>query len=193
MNNLIFDIGDLFGADAGASRSFHLKVAQKFGVNEGSNEALNETSTDEDFEADITFLKTENAIIAIVENLSGIFIRNCSRCLKNMKREFSISRFEREFFFAPPRNQKNDQDILLVDAKRMEVDLYETFRQEILLHSEAFPVCSSSCRGLCPECGIDKNKAECPHGEVMRVEVSATMKESVTPLKSLKNLTCKKP
>jgi len=41
------------------------------------------------------------------------------------------------------------------------VDVTEDFREEILLHVPAFPVCAAACKGVCPQCGADLNKGSC--------------------------------
>lgn len=41
------------------------------------------------------------------------------------------------------------------------LDLAPEFREEILLTFPGFPQCSADCAGLCPECGVNKNKTIC--------------------------------
>ncbi len=42
-----------------------------------------------------------------------------------------------------------------------EVDLEPLLREQILLAVPFAPLCSESCRGLCPVCGIDRNTGTC--------------------------------
>lgn len=182
-NNLIFDIADLYGEDIGKSRSFHLEVEQEF---EPSDFNLKGGIT-----ADITFLRTDNSIAVLLEDMTYHLILSCSRCLKVFERKMRINRAEREFFFNVPPSEKTTPDIAdtyTVDLKRKEIDLFEMFRQEILLHYDAFPVCSLSCKGICPTCGGDLNKAECGHDPIEKVETSREKEESVTPFKNLPKL-----
>lgn len=41
------------------------------------------------------------------------------------------------------------------------VDLTEDMREAIILAFPSYPVCSSDCKGLCPQCGANKNEGEC--------------------------------
>ena len=41
------------------------------------------------------------------------------------------------------------------------VDMAEDIREDILLHIPGFPVCSEDCKGLCPQCGINRNVRSC--------------------------------
>ncbi|MGL5514994.1 MAG: YceD family protein, partial [Sporomusa sp.] len=42
-----------------------------------------------------------------------------------------------------------------------EIDIIDLIRENILLAAPIKPVCSQSCRGLCPECGINLNIHTC--------------------------------
>jgi uncharacterized protein len=42
-----------------------------------------------------------------------------------------------------------------------EIDLEPLLREQILLAVPFAPLCSDSCRGLCPVCGIDRNTGTC--------------------------------
>lgn len=41
------------------------------------------------------------------------------------------------------------------------VDLTADVREDILLNLPSFPLCSESCKGLCPECGKNLNEGPC--------------------------------
>jgi uncharacterized protein len=41
------------------------------------------------------------------------------------------------------------------------VDLTEDIREAVLLAIPSFPVCSTSCKGLCPQCGANLNEGPC--------------------------------
>ncbi len=69
----------------------------------------------------------------------------CSRCL----REFSQRLEVRQFLAHRPLT--ND-DI---------VDLTPEIRESILLEIPQKPLCAEDCKGLCPVCGVDRNKQSC--------------------------------
>jgi uncharacterized protein len=41
------------------------------------------------------------------------------------------------------------------------VDLTPDMRETILLALPAHPVCRAECRGLCPQCGVNRNRESC--------------------------------
>lgn len=41
------------------------------------------------------------------------------------------------------------------------VDLTEDIREDILVNLEPFPLCSPTCKGLCPQCGRNLNEGPC--------------------------------
>lgn len=42
-----------------------------------------------------------------------------------------------------------------------EIDLTPLFREQIILAVPFAPLCSEECRGLCPQCGADRNQETC--------------------------------
>ena len=42
-----------------------------------------------------------------------------------------------------------------------EIDLTELVKEQVLLAIPMNPVCSRSCKGLCPVCGANRNKQDC--------------------------------
>src|SRR6266545_2694447 len=52
-------------------------------------------------------------------------------------------------------------DIDLYPYHGQEVDLEPLLRERIILAVPFAPLCSESCQGLCPSCGIDRNSGSC--------------------------------
>jgi uncharacterized protein len=48
-----------------------------------------------------------------------------------------------------------------VDETTESVDLTEDMREAIILALPSYPVCGAECKGLCPQCGANKNEGEC--------------------------------
>jgi|GEM_PF-317544 len=178
--NLTFDVSDLIRADVGQSREFHLEVSEDFDPKD--------FVLTSDIVTDIVFMKTESGISVQLEDFTYTVNMTCCRCLKVFEQEVVIPLAQREFLFLRPKDIADVEDIYTTDLKRMEVDLRNMFRQEILLHFDAFPVCSPSCRGICPVCGKDLNKAKCGHEPVEQVDNPHNQEESVKPFQGLKNI-----
>lgn len=70
----------------------------------------------------------------------------CGRCLKEFTSGFKTGNLYLYF--------DDIEDML-------ELDISDDLRQEAMLSLPLSPVCSNDCKGLCPECGIDRNKESC--------------------------------
>lgn len=76
---------------------------------------------------------------------SGRAVRVCDRCLEPCVVELS----------AP------DVCHLFEHVGRTVVDLTEALREDILLALPQALLCRADCRGLCPQCGRNRNEADC--------------------------------
>ncbi|MDB4954178.1 MAG: hypothetical protein JWO36_1747 [Myxococcales bacterium] len=52
-----------------------------------------------------------------------------------------------------------DLDVFPFDGER--IDLEPLFREQFVLSVPYAPLCREDCKGLCPQCGIDRNSATC--------------------------------
>ena len=53
-----------------------------------------------------------------------------------------------------------DADAHSIDAQHV-LDLSDTLRQYRLASLPLAPLCREDCKGLCPECGADRNQSAC--------------------------------
>ncbi|HET7500233.1 MAG TPA: DUF177 domain-containing protein [Kofleriaceae bacterium] len=58
-----------------------------------------------------------------------------------------------------PEVPEEDIDVFPFDGER--VDLEPLFREQFVLAIPFAPLCAETCKGLCPQCGIDRNTASC--------------------------------
>ena len=104
-----------------------------------------------------------------VDNVSSRFLvggsltakgmAECSRCLK----EFSL-RWEVPVELQVLRDVETDEgegDSLVIRQRKGEVDLRESLRESAVLAFPQAPLCTEDCRGLCPDCGADRNENPC--------------------------------
>ncbi|TMQ10949.1 MAG: DUF177 domain-containing protein [Deltaproteobacteria bacterium] len=54
---------------------------------------------------------------------------------------------------------EEDLDVFPFDGER--IDLEPVFREQFVLALPFAPLCAETCKGLCPQCGIDRNTASC--------------------------------
>lgn len=178
-NQLIFSVAELYKQDEGKTEEFHLEVEQDFNTQDFKLKSPINT--------DVVLMKVEKGIAAILENVTYDIEAECTRCLKKPKVHMRIPMIERTFHFQRPEKVEDELDLFLVDMKRMEIDLLELFRQEILLHYDPFQVCSDSCKGICLVCGKDRNKADCGHGDIEKVDSLEPTEEVIQPFRDLKS------
>ncbi len=131
----------------------------------------------------VELMKLDDGINATVRGLEAKIEFECEKCLKPYIEDIEIIEAERIFYFKKPAffdDEADQADIFMVDTKQLQVDLTEMVRQEILLHFPTYQVCSSSCEGICAECGADLNEKKCKCKPVKKVEN--------TPLAALKDM-----
>ena len=58
-----------------------------------------------------------------------------------------------------PEVAEEDLDVFPFDGER--IDLEPLFREQFVLAVPYAPLCTETCKGLCPQCGIDRNTASC--------------------------------
>src|ERR1043165_4272431 len=54
---------------------------------------------------------------------------------------------------------EDDLDVFPFDGER--IDLEPLLREQFVLAVPYAPLCAETCKGLCPQCGIDRNTASC--------------------------------
>ena len=59
------------------------------------------------------------------------------------------------------QKQLEDRDLGIRFFKGNEIDLAPEIRQTVLLNLPTKPMCSSDCKGLCPNCGANRNQEQC--------------------------------
>jgi len=82
----------------------------------------------------------------------------CHRCLENFITKMDIS-------FSEDYQENNDVDIDeeadLAYYNGDEIDIADVVRESIILAEPLKVLCSKSCKGLCPHCGINLNTTVC--------------------------------
>ncbi len=97
-------------------------------------------------------------------SLKGEAETECSRCLENfdfvMEKSF-------DFVLTPDPLPTNKNMELTADEMGLsfytgeDIDLSPFVREQTLLALPLRPLCSESCRGLCPDCGAELNRTTC--------------------------------
>ena len=90
----------------------------------------------------------------------------CCRCLDPFEApltaDFSLVVVSDATEFGSGEQRTDPQDMRLFYASSGRVDLREMTREQIYLNLPLKPLCRADCAGLCPTCGANRNRIECP-------------------------------
>lgn len=173
-SNLIFKVSTLMETSTGTREEYSFELPLEY-------DGLNLISA---VSGKVEIMKIEEGFNAKISNLKVKAELACGKCLKKIEEEILVDVAERQYLMTEPDEtvdaKMDSNDVYLVNKKDQTIDLGEFIRQEIILHFPSIPVCSKSCKGLCPVCGQDRNKKDC-HCET-------ETEEEYKPLSALKDL-----
>jgi len=93
----------------------------------------------------------------------------CGRCLREfispLESEFALT-YARDLPGFPEADQPVEkeigaEEIGLIAFRGEEIDLTDGIQEQLILALPLRPLCSETCKGLCPRCGSDLNDADC--------------------------------
>ena len=89
----------------------------------------------------------------------------CARCLEPFTMEI---KGKTDFIVCPEasvasrkQEAEDDEDYVYFQRGELRADLSGIVRQAIVLEVPIKPLCSESCRGICPQCGRNLNQGDC--------------------------------
>jgi len=90
---------------------------------------------------------------------------NCSRCLEPF--EVPVEAALDSVFLPAAENAGEDErevgeeDLGISFYRDEQIDLGDVMREHFILAVPMKPLCRESCRGLCPVCGVNRNREDC--------------------------------
>lgn len=91
--------------------------------------------------------------------LSGKALVSCRRCLTEVLADVSG---DLSFLFAESDlDEAQEDDVIPIPSGEWEIDLRPVVREEWLLSVPSYALCQDNCLGLCPSCGVDRNRETC--------------------------------
>ncbi len=89
----------------------------------------------------------------------------CGRCLEPYRQRLAVALSD-EFIADAVETLPGDGRLDLADfalplGRDRVLDVTEVIRQHLLLGAPMVPLCSPTCRGLCPQCGVNWNHQTC--------------------------------
>jgi len=115
---------------------------------------------------EITLTNT-GTVLLVSGRVKTVARLQCSRCLDEYSQPVEAE-VQEEFRLIPgggPEGQTTadseyDEDLSTVIGET-EIDLTELMRQALLVSLPFQPLCRQDCKGLCPNCGKNRNREEC--------------------------------
>ena len=97
--------------------------------------------------------------------VTSAVLLSCSRCLAEytlpLASNFTIFYTKSAGEELDEEIELSDEDLISVSFQGEEIDLDFEIAEQVMMEVPFKPLCSESCRGLCPECGADLNAGEC--------------------------------
>ncbi|WP_020675831.1 YceD family protein [Geopsychrobacter electrodiphilus] len=98
--------------------------------------------------------------------ITGKFAVQCSRCLADISTDlcetFSMALFLVSDEGLTAEELELDEELInSIPVNGGEVDLTPVLTEQVLLSLPTHPLCDVSCAGLCPYCGVDRNRTSC--------------------------------
>lgn len=102
-------------------------------------------------------------------DLKGAVDTTCARCLEPARVDLEIPLAVTYFDRSEEDDEPDAADLEVAYFDGDVVDLGLEVRDQILLAMPVSPLCSESCRGLCPVCGGNRNQSPCDCEERQRL------------------------
>ena len=99
---------------------------------------------------------------------TGVVFR-CSRCLKSYHTRIA-DRFHVTFAHELPDSPEEPdaseielraEDMGLIEYSGETIDLREVVQEQVVMSFPQRTLCNESCKGLCPQCGVNRNETDC--------------------------------
>jgi len=153
---VIFNVAQLLKAAVGTTREYE--------VDEQIPTLDDEIQLTEPVRGKVRLTRTNRGIL-VNARLHTAARLQCSRCLELYVEDLPI-RFNEEYIpvvdvvTGLPTHIPHESYAFLINEKH-ELDLRPALREYGVLELPMKPLCSSSCKGLCPQCGANLNQAPC--------------------------------
>jgi len=106
---------------------------------------------------------------------------DCDRCTESYSLQLDDS-FKLDFEYAPEKSadqgehECSSSEMDMIYLKEPVIDLFEILTQQIFLMIPEKNLCSESCKGLCPCCGINLNRETCDCKKELKSSPFAVLK-----------------
>lgn len=150
-SELVFSVSDLYTASSGTSNIHNINLELPFIDDDGKYKPKS------NLKGTIKLISTGNTIEAALQDMNVDVEVPCDKCLNPYAQKVQIAEVERTFFLS--ENDKEHEDDMFIDTKKLQLDANDLVRQEIILHFPIVLVCSVGCEGL-PGYEIEEEEVE---------------------------------
>jgi uncharacterized protein len=112
-------------------------------------------------EVDLKATSVGDDSILVRGRLTTRVVLECRRCLKDVEQDVDV---HVDLLFADMGAEEQEEaegEIYPIPGRGDELDLAGAVREQLLLNVPEYALCREDCRGLCPQCGADRNESEC--------------------------------
>ena len=153
------------------------------GATEGSRLQAMEGDRDVVFQTPARYVLTvrkREEIITVKGRVGCTITLMCSKCLEEVsfpvEARLDIELAPRELMPSASDLELTGEDLDTYYYEGDEIDMDPFVYEEIMLHVPIKPVCKEDCKGLCGECGENRNYNECRCGEVSHALLGEKLK-----------------
>lgn len=98
----------------------------------------------------------ESGVLRLRGSIRAIYHTSCARCLRPLEILLSA---EADTVLTDDQTADEDEDLFVLTDDT--VDTAEVLVPALLLQIDMVYLCSPGCKGLCPQCGCDRNTHDC--------------------------------
>jgi uncharacterized protein len=154
-HDLKFNVAQLLREMIGAQRSYSFTE---------DTLVLDEALALREITGTVRFMRTASGVIGDAK-AHGMVEMECTRCLKPALQQVSVEFYDEfhsriEVNTGTPLPKPDEEDPFFIDESHR-VNLGEAIREYALIELPMRPLCTPDCKGLCPQCGIDRNTETC--------------------------------
>lgn len=102
------------------------------------------------------FAKNQAGAIILQAEVAFDFSHPCDRCAEEFTKRYTYS-FEHKLVTS--LHDDSSEEYILVEDYQLDLD--ELLRTDILLELPTKFLCRPDCKGICPQCGINRNQHTC--------------------------------
>jgi len=104
--------------------------------------------------------------VLLAGEIQTAIVFDCDRCVENFSKEINSS-FHLDLEYVPVKvlesgeHECSSSEMDVIYLNEPFIDVFEILSQQIFLVISEKHLCTMSCRGLCPKCGVNLNQETC--------------------------------